>query len=286
MSEVIRRIRDRAARHPELLVTEAPGWIEVRPPGVASFAIVLVDQATSYTVYFEGWHEECAGMDEALDLVAMGLSDSVRLRVVRRGTVDCSWTLEVRTPDGWEAESTTGRLLFPFWKRREMRYLQNSVIRDHLVEPSKDTEEPTWTLKQLVDDNSGKVTIIRRCVEPPVSVGDQRYGWVAYLTFLFEPHDASGLPTSEDSDALGKVEEIEIPKLEADGLGVFVAVVLNDGAKDFLFYTRDPEEFLKRAGPIRDGATRFRVGCEIQPDVDWEQYRDLAQDTSTRSGTS
>lgn len=135
---------------------------------------------------------------------------------------------------------------------------------------------PEWTLKQLLDPKSGTTTIVRRCVKLPVSAGDRRYGWIAYLTFLFEPRDASGLPAPADADALCAIEEIDIPRLEADGLGVFVAVVLGGGVKDFLFYTRDPEEFLKRAAPIRDGATRFRVGCEISPDAMWSQYSDLA----------
>lgn len=137
-------------------------------------------------------------------------------------------------------------------------------------------QDPEWTLKQLIDPKSGAATIVRRCVKLPVSAGDRRYGWIAYLTFVFEPRDASGLPASADGDALCAIEETDLPRFEADGLGVFVAVVLGGGVKDFLFYTRDPEDFLKRAAPIRDGSTRFRVGCEIKPDADWSQYRDLA----------
>lgn len=136
-------------------------------------------------------------------------------------------------------------------------------------------QDVEWTLKELVDRTSGRSTIVRRRASPPVSAY-QRYEWIAYLTFLFHPRDDSGLPSSEDSDALRAIEEIAIPKLEAEGLGVLVAVVFGEGVKDFLFYTRDPEEFLARAEPIRDGSTRFRVGCEIKPDATWSQYRDLA----------
>ena len=136
-------------------------------------------------------------------------------------------------------------------------------------------QDVEWTLTQLVDQTSGASTIIRRCVKLPVSPGDLQYGWIAYLTFLFQPRDGSGLPASADNDALHAIEELEIPKLEADGLGIFVAVVLSGGVKDFLFYTRDPKVFLEKAALIRDGQTRFRVGCEIAPDADWSQYTEL-----------
>jgi hypothetical protein len=76
----------------------------------------------------EGWHEALERADEALNCFAMGLSDQARLLVVSRGGFDCSWTLETRRDGAWVPDTTTGLLLFPFWRRRAARHLQNRLI--------------------------------------------------------------------------------------------------------------------------------------------------------------
>jgi len=139
------------------------------------------------------------------------------------------------------------------------------------------TGQPTddWSLKEFVDPDSGERTIIRKALALPVAPGDTRYSHVVYFTFTFDPRDSSGLPADEDYDELARIEEQEIPRLETDGLGVLVAVVLTKGVKDFLFYTGKPDEFLREAARIRDSQRRFRLGCEIGPDARWSHYKDL-----------
>jgi hypothetical protein len=132
-----------------------------------------------------------------------------------------------------------------------------------------------WTLKEFGDPASPERTIIRKCVAPPVRPGDAAYAFLAYFTFHYEPRDAGGLPTSEDADTLVKIEEERFSELEADGLATLVAVVLQKGVKDFLFYTRDPDEFLRRASLVKDGVPQFRTGCEIVRDPAWAQYQDI-----------
>jgi hypothetical protein len=124
----IDRIREKAHKYPQVVVTERPGWIELQPHGAESFAVGLAEHDDGYTIHFDGWHEDLQSEDEALNLFAMGLSDQVRLRVTSRGAFDHSWTLETREGIGWAEGSTTALLLFPFWRRRKVRYLQNRLL--------------------------------------------------------------------------------------------------------------------------------------------------------------
>ena len=102
----------------------------MRPPGETSFTVGLSESREGYTVYFEGWHEDVGSEEEALNLFAMGLSDSTRLRVTSRGAKDHCWTVETREGDSWATGSTTGLLFFPFWRRKAVRYLQNAVLTE------------------------------------------------------------------------------------------------------------------------------------------------------------
>ena len=82
----------------------------------------------SYTVFFEGWHEEFDDSEEALNCLAFGLSKDCRLKEHSRGSTPYKWTVEYLDGDNWEESSTTGTFFFPFWKSKKMRYLQNNLI--------------------------------------------------------------------------------------------------------------------------------------------------------------
>lgn len=110
---------------------------------------------------------------------------------------------------------------------------------------------------------------------PAGTPGDARYPHVAYLTARYEPRDESGLPSSADEALLSNIEEHEANLLEVGGLSVQVGAVLEDGVKDLIFYTRDPELFSRKAGEIRDAHPELAFCCEIQRGPTWSHWTDL-----------
>jgi len=134
--------------------------------------------------------------------------------------------------------------------------------------------EDQWSLKEYLPRNSPKRGFFRKNLAPAVKPRCV-HSFVAYLTFHFEPKDESGLPSAEDSDLLARLEGDAFVLLEADGLAIHVATALKDGVKDLLFYTRNAEEFLKRAEKYRHLHDQFEVECEIGSDPDWKHYADF-----------
>ena len=134
--------------------------------------------------------------------------------------------------------------------------------------------EGQWSLKEYRPQNSPKRGFFRKNLAPSVKPQGS-HAFMAYPTFHFEPMDESGLPSAENSRLLAELEEDAFVKLEADGLAIHVATALKDGVKDLLFYTRDAEEFLKRAEKYRYLHNQFDVECEISPDPDWKHYKDF-----------
>lgn len=126
----IERITERLRRQPGLAYRVTGRTITVDPPTDAGFAVSLTEGAGKCVVGFDGWHQHFTSEDEALDCFAFGLSDRCRLRVQYYcGSIPYRWTVEERTADGWQPDSTTGRLFFPFWRRARIEYRQNAVIR-------------------------------------------------------------------------------------------------------------------------------------------------------------
>ena len=81
-----------------------------------------------YTVSFNGWHEHFGDAGEALECFAFGLSDECRLEEHRRGKFAYRWIVESKQDGKWIPDSETGLLIFPFWIRKEVVYLQNNLI--------------------------------------------------------------------------------------------------------------------------------------------------------------
>ena len=128
---VIEEIKSKLSKYPDVRFTTDDCSITVLPDSADGFDVTLTENSSdNFTVSFAGWHEDFADPQEALNVFAFGLSDECRLREYRRGGFAYKWTLESCEDGEWKAESTTALLLFPFWRKLEVRQLQNkSFIR-------------------------------------------------------------------------------------------------------------------------------------------------------------
>ena len=125
---VIEEIKDKLRKYPHLKYEENENSISIVPDSEHGFTVSLVVNGNTYTVSFDGWHEDFQDKEEALNCFAFGLSSDCRLKEYRRGNSAYRWTLESKEEEGWAEDSTTGLLFFPFWRKVEIRYLQNNIL--------------------------------------------------------------------------------------------------------------------------------------------------------------
>jgi hypothetical protein len=122
-------IKSRLGKYPDVRFTTDDCSITVLPNSAEGFTVTLTENSSnSFTVSFEGWHEDFVEAEEALNVFAFGLSDECRLLEYRRGGFAYKWTLESCEDGEWKAESTTALLIFPFWRKVEVRQLRNKLI--------------------------------------------------------------------------------------------------------------------------------------------------------------
>ena len=128
---VVDEIKDRLVKYPAARYFSSTGSITVLPLSEEGFTVELtVNGADSYTISFNGWHEEFQDREEALNVFALGLSTHCRLREYRRGRFAYKWTVDFKDGDEWEEQSTTGLLIFPFWLKANIHVLQNNLLSD------------------------------------------------------------------------------------------------------------------------------------------------------------
>ena len=126
LMSMIAEIKNRLGQYPDLQYTEESRRISVTPEG--GFTVWAADNGGSFTIGFEGWHEEFETKEEALDCFAWGLSADCRLMIVSRGGRPHKWTVQRRESGEWFTDSTAGLLFFPYWRKRKVDYKQNAVI--------------------------------------------------------------------------------------------------------------------------------------------------------------
>ena len=130
-------IKARLSKYPNARYESSGSTIRVIPSSENGFTVELSVNHDSYTVSFEGWHEDFDDEEEALNCFAFGLSDECRLKECRRGRFAYKWTVESRQDGKWLEDGTTGLFLFPFWKKPEVRYLQNNLLSSERDLPGK-----------------------------------------------------------------------------------------------------------------------------------------------------
>jgi hypothetical protein len=125
---VIEEIKAKLQKYPHTKFETDSNSISVPPTSEDGFTVGLSVNQDSYTISFNGWHEDFQDKEEALNCFAFGLSSECRLKEYRRGDFAYRWTVESKENGEWAEDGTTGLFLFPFWMKKEVRYLQNNLI--------------------------------------------------------------------------------------------------------------------------------------------------------------
>jgi hypothetical protein len=89
---------------------------------------LLMYPQPSYTVFLATWHMEFADEKSAIGTFLGGLSEAYRLEVTSRGGVDYLWRIQYREPNGWRSASAVGVFRINFWRKKNIRYLQNHIL--------------------------------------------------------------------------------------------------------------------------------------------------------------
>ena len=121
-------IQAKPRRYPQARCEVSARRVLVYPVDSTGFEVAFYDLGGRYRVFYAGWHEEFTDSESALSCSTLGLSTACRLRVWRRGGVEYRWQLEAIKGGGWVADSAVGLLLYPFWRRLEIVYLQNRLL--------------------------------------------------------------------------------------------------------------------------------------------------------------
>ena len=129
MHEIITEIKERISKYDGVEVEFGEKYASVKPTHPNSFNVRIDVTDQHFIISYNGWHEEFENYEEALENFAFGLSDQCRIKVTMRGDFEYKWEVQSAEKDLWMFESETGLLMFPFWRKKKIKFLQNNLIK-------------------------------------------------------------------------------------------------------------------------------------------------------------
>lgn len=134
--------------------------------------------------------------------------------------------------------------------------------------------EGNWYLAKGEIDSLPAFVRFRNNVESFISSGNYRN----FIRFVWEfETDESGLPTDSENERLEFFENNLCEALEADDYAVLSFVMTNNGLRQWVFYTQDVQESVRRLNKMPQEEERYPIELTTEEDPNWEEYKKVAE---------
>ena len=129
VKDSINLLQGKLANYPSVTYQVKKNELAVRPSSETGFAVTFSDCDNQFVVTYGGcWHEHFNDLEEAIKCFIFGLSSKCRLKVESKGTFEFRWTLQSRIDDAWSDANVIGLFFYPFWRKTQVKFLQNEFL--------------------------------------------------------------------------------------------------------------------------------------------------------------
>ncbi|MBF0502246.1 MAG: DUF695 domain-containing protein [Candidatus Riflebacteria bacterium] len=131
-----------------------------------------------------------------------------------------------------------------------------------------------WSIVQ--GQHNDKIMIVRLNTGYKEFGGIHGYEYQVGIAVPLHSPEPTGLPSPEEDSQLGEIEDAIGASLEQQAESLFVAIITTSGMREFVFYTRDPEQVKQRFRQLQSVITSHEIQLMIRSDKDWEVYGQIA----------
>jgi hypothetical protein len=128
----IDKIKLKLKKYPHIKYELWDGGITVFPESEDGFPVNFYQKENACIVEFIStavWQREFDDEEEALNCFAFALSNECRIKEIRRGKFAYKWIIQFKDAENWIDDSVTSYFFCPFWKKKNIKYLQNDLVR-------------------------------------------------------------------------------------------------------------------------------------------------------------
>ena len=114
-------------------------------------------------------------------------------------------------------------------------------------------------------------------------IGSQEYPLRYMITWSFEDFEEGGYPSTKEIDAVEDFENLIYDKLQEGNQCICVAVITNNGEREWIFYSSDTEETHHRLNLALENSPVYPISIVTCPDPGWEEYNGMLMNIENMS---
>jgi hypothetical protein len=141
------------------------------------------------------------------------------------------------------------------------------------VSPTQLPIDGPWSIAEA--QHNGRVMFVRTNTGYREFTSVSGYEHQVGIAVPLRKAEATGLPSPAEDVQLGEIEDIICASLEEQAESLLVAVITTGGMREFVFYTREPNNVRHLFEGLRSRITSHELQLMIQPDSTWRVYSQL-----------
>jgi len=138
-----------------------------------------------------------------------------------------------------------------------------------LVPPAEDS----WSIGK--SERNGAPMLLRLNTALKSCVGSPTFSHRVGVAVPLHAPEPNGLPGTDESIALGEIEDNLLSALCASRQTVFALVITTGGFREFVFYSSVPHEAAKVLEHLRETTSSHKLQFYVESDPKWQVYRDF-----------
>jgi hypothetical protein len=143
-------------------------------------------------------------------------------------------------------------------------------FKKRTLSPDRLPIDGPWTVSE--GQHNGRIMFVRSNIGYRKFGSVPRYEHQVGVAVPLRKAEMTELPSPEEDALLGEIEDTVCKSLEEQAESPPVAVITTGGMREFVFYTRDPENVKRRFERLKDQITSHEIQLMIQSDKDWRVY--------------
>ena len=96
------------------------------------------------------------------------------------------------------------------------------------------------------------------------------YATLLRIVWIYSDSETGAMPDETDSEAMAEFENLLVERLEVDELAVLTAALTFDGARQWVWYTRDVSECGERLNSLPPTEEPYPIELDAQDDPEWK----------------
>ena len=135
--------------------------------------------------------------------------------------------------------------------------------------PSAETS--AWNIAE--GESEGKPRLIRYRPDLESHIGSPDYSQRLVKIWDYEPENASGMPSDQQSEEMKSVEDALVDALDPDRIAIFAFVLTIPGSREWHYYVSDIGEVGNRINSALSSFPKLPLHLQVEEDPEWEQMR-------------